>query len=48
VQYKDSAYALSIGKNVTTYFEKYYGVPFPLSKQGTVYLLIRKLNHAGQ
>ena len=28
-----------IGKNVTTYFEKYFRVPFPLSKQG-IYLLI--------
>ncbi|CAB3992820.1 glutamyl aminopeptidase-like isoform X1 [Paramuricea clavata] len=36
VEYQDSAYALKIGKNVTTFFEKYYGVLFPLPKQDMV------------
>ncbi|XP_028402372.1 glutamyl aminopeptidase-like [Dendronephthya gigantea] len=38
LQYNDSDYALKIGKNVTTYLETYYGVPFPLPKQDMVAL----------
>ena len=27
-------YALEIGSNITTYFEEYFGIAFPLEKQG--------------
>ena len=35
-QYKDSAYALSVGKSVTTFYENYYGILFPLPKQDMI------------
>lgn len=28
-------YALSVGTRILTYFEDYFGIPFPLPKQGT-------------
>lgn len=37
-QYTDSQYGLNIGKNVTTFLEKYYNIPFPLPKQDMVAL----------
>lgn len=36
VEYKDSAYALKIALNVTTFLENYYGVNYPLPKQGEI------------
>ncbi|XP_028399989.1 glutamyl aminopeptidase-like [Dendronephthya gigantea] len=35
-QYQDSAYALGIGKTVTTFYENYYGIPYPLPKQDMI------------
>lgn len=32
-------YALSVGTKILTYFENYFGIPFPLPKQGISYYL---------
>lgn len=32
-------YALSVGTKILTYFENYFGIPFPLPKQGIAYQL---------
>ena len=37
-QYEDSAYALGVGKSIITFYENYYGIPYPLPKQGIEYI----------